>query len=49
VNDADKTRLTVTTYRKITKDETSTDEEVKTIINKIHGLSNLVYDIIKQN
>jgi len=47
VNDADKTRLTVVTYRKLTKDETSTDEEVNTIINKLHELSNLVYDIIK--
>ena len=49
MNDADKTRLTVTTYRKLTKDESSTDEEVNTIINKIYELSDLVYDIIKTN
>ena len=46
MNDADNTKLTVTTYRKITKDKLSTDEEVKTIINKLHGLSDLVYDLI---
>jgi hypothetical protein len=48
VNDADNTRLTVTTYRKITKDEVSTDEQVNTIINKLYELSNLVYDIINK-
>jgi hypothetical protein len=49
VNDADKTRLTVATYRKITKDEVSTDEEVNIIINNIYKLSNLVYGLIKTN
>jgi hypothetical protein len=49
VNDDARTRLTVGTYRKISKDEVSTEEEVKEIINNLHKLSNLVYDIINTN
>jgi len=36
VNDDARTRLTVGTYRKISKDEVSTEEEVKEIITYIN-------------
>ena len=45
MNDADNTKLSIDTFRKITLDYTSTNEEVEEIINNIHRLSNLVYDI----
>ena len=45
MDDANKTKLSISTFRKINYDYTSTDEEVTEIINNLYRLSNLVYDI----
>jgi uncharacterized protein YydD (DUF2326 family) len=46
VNDAERNKVTIDTYRKLTNDYSGTDEEVTTIINNIHKLSYLVYDLL---
>jgi hypothetical protein len=48
VDDANETKLSISAFRKITSDYTSTDEEVSEIINSIYRLSNLVYDITNE-
>jgi hypothetical protein len=48
VDDANETKLSNSAFRKITLDNTSTDEEVTEIINSIYRLSNLVYNITNE-
>ena len=46
VENEEKNKITIDTYRKLTNDYQSTDDEVTTIIINIHKLSNLVYDLL---
>jgi tetrahydromethanopterin S-methyltransferase subunit A len=46
VKNASTTKITIDTFRKITSDNTSTNEEIETIINNIYSLSNLAYDLV---
>ena len=49
MDDADKTKLSISTFRKINNDYTSTNEEIKEIVNSLYTLSHIVYNIINNN
>lgn len=49
MNDAEENnRISISTYRKITKDKTSTDEEINNIINSLFELSIITYNRLKK-
>ena len=49
VNDADNTRISVDTFRRITNNYTSTTEEIEEIINSLYELSILAYSFNNNN
>jgi len=46
VENEENNKITIDTYRKLTNDYQSNDDEVTTITNNIHKLSHLVYDLL---
>ena len=47
MNDEDKTKLSISTFRKINKDDSSTNEEIEEIVNSLYELSIIVYNMNK--